>query len=130
MTTQDPTRIIEELQAACHYSEEGGNDAEGNDLGSVDALIDYKNALEDLVLGRSIHIVCIRHPDFANEFEVFGGSVEIHDVDYGRSNLADPDEYAEWADGWQTTIAELRERGKQAVADCLAEAVRNGEGVR
>lgn len=39
--------LIERLQREAHYSEDGGFDAEGNDLGSVDALIDYKNALED-----------------------------------------------------------------------------------
>jgi hypothetical protein len=40
-------QTIEEMKAACCYSEDGGVDAEGNDLSSVDALIDYKNALEE-----------------------------------------------------------------------------------
>jgi hypothetical protein len=38
---------IRELRESCAYSDEGGFDAEGNDLGSVDALIEYKNALEE-----------------------------------------------------------------------------------
>lgn len=40
-------KAIEDMKRECHYSDEGGFDDEGNDLGSVDALIDYKNALED-----------------------------------------------------------------------------------
>src|SRR3954469_13564721 len=38
---------LDELRRECNYSDEGGFDEEGNDLGSVDALIEYKNALED-----------------------------------------------------------------------------------
>lgn len=75
-------------------------------------------------------VVCIRHPDASNDFTVFGGDVEIHDVDYGSGNLSDPEEYREFVEGWETTIAELRERGQHGAADCLAEAVRDGKGVR
>lgn len=38
---------VDSLKAECHYSEDGGFDGAGNDLGSVDALIEYKNAVED-----------------------------------------------------------------------------------
>lgn len=38
---------LAELRATCHYSEDGGTDAEGYDLGSVDSLVGYKDALED-----------------------------------------------------------------------------------
>lgn len=41
-----PTEL-EDLARECAYSDEGGFDAEGNDRGSVDALIEYKNALEE-----------------------------------------------------------------------------------
>ncbi len=41
------SNIIDRLAAECYYSDEGGIDDEGNDLGSVDSLIEYKNALED-----------------------------------------------------------------------------------
>lgn len=47
---QTPTvtaRELTDLAAECHYSDEGGIDADGHDLGSVDSLIEYKNALED-----------------------------------------------------------------------------------
>jgi|SRR5579871_1341079 len=30
-------------------------------------------------------VVCLRHPDFGNEYQVFGGDVEIIDVDEGGS---------------------------------------------
>lgn len=74
-------------------------------------------------------VVCIRHPDHGNEFVTFG-QVKVHDVDYGRSNLADPDEYAEWSRSWEPEVAQLRAQGADKVADCIIEAVRNGEGVR
>lgn len=38
---------LDELRQQCHYSPEGGVDDEGYDLGSVDSLIAYKDALED-----------------------------------------------------------------------------------
>lgn len=40
-------KVIEDLKRECAYSESGGFDNDGNDTGSVDALIAYKDALED-----------------------------------------------------------------------------------
>ena len=42
---------LENLRDECSYSDEGGFTEDGRDLGSVDALIDYKNALEDAFSG-------------------------------------------------------------------------------
>ena len=37
--------FIAELQQECQYSEDGGSDDDGNDLGSVDSLIAYNQGL-------------------------------------------------------------------------------------
>lgn len=116
------------LHSACHPG--GGVDAAYFD-GKLTIICHVCNAAvaQVEVAGETPTVVCVRHPDHSNGFTMFGG-VTIHDVDYGRSNLADPDEYAEWAQSWGTEIAQLRERGAHAIADCVAEAVRDGEGVR
>lgn len=65
---------VDELKAECSYHEDGGHDAEGNDLGSVDALIDYKNALEDRV--RTLSIDAARLAELAlslDDWRVRGG---------------------------------------------------------
>lgn len=44
-------------------------------------------------------IICLRDPDSSNEFLTFTkGSHEprIIDVDFGRADLRDPEEFAEW----------------------------------
>lgn len=44
------------------------------------------------------YVIAIRDPDWSNEFLTFGHYVEIIDVDFGRADLRDPDEFAEWRD--------------------------------
>lgn len=49
------------------------------------------------------YIVCLRHPDYDNEFVVDGdANVEIIDVDQGANDLSHRAEFLEWA---QTMLA-------------------------
>lgn len=42
-------------------------------------------------------IICVRDPDASNEFFVHETPTQIIDVDFGRADLRDPDEFEEWA---------------------------------
>ncbi len=70
-------------------------------------------------------IVCIRHPDFANEFEMFGGDPpEIIDVDYGHLNLRDPEEFKSWREGLESAITSLMIEADQSPEKAAAEFLR------
>lgn len=78
-------------------------------------------------VGRPPIVVCVRDPDFANAFEVFGGEVDIIDIDLGASDLRDGDEAAEWREHHHAQVERLARRGAhdaaQAVRDRVAEAL-------
>lgn len=59
---------------------------------------------------RSI-VVTVRDPDWSNEYAIFGEPVEIIDIDAGRSDLRNPEEFAEWKDSHLMTAAELEGTG-------------------
>lgn len=59
-------------------------------------------------------VVCVRDPDYGNEFRVFGPHVEIHDIDLGYANLADVEEYLPWAVSHLTSAAALLPRFPEA----------------
>lgn len=44
-------------------------------------------------------VVVTRPSDSSNEHVVFGGPVEVYDIDLGYSDLRDADEFLEWAQG-------------------------------
>jgi hypothetical protein len=69
-------------------------------------------------------VVVIRDPDSSNEFVTFGSKVEVYDIDLGRMNLADEDEFAQWADGHLSAAADFRLAGRNDVADAISGAVR------
>ena len=72
-------------------------------------------------------VVCHRDPDSSNEFVTFGEPVEIIDIDYGRADLRNADEYKEWANGLLSTathlILNLRCDGDDAAADAAGDAL-------
>lgn len=42
-------------------------------------------------------VISMRDPDASNEFRTFGDpDITIIDVDFGRADLRNPDEFAEW----------------------------------
>lgn len=43
-------------------------------------------------------VVVTRDPDASNDYAVFGGEVETYDIDAGRMDLGDEDEFLEWAE--------------------------------
>jgi hypothetical protein len=67
----------------------------------------------------SSYVVCIRHPDYANEYRVFGDPVEIIDVDLGGLDLDDKDEFADWAGGLQERANALGRDDPNAVAAAM-----------
>ena len=71
-------------------------------------------------------VVAHRDPDWSNEYVTFGAPVEIFTLDYGRADLRDPEEFAEWAESHLATVRELYERGTPeaiAAGDHIAQAV-------
>jgi len=72
------------------------------------------------VLSTTTIVLCVRDPDFSNEFTTFEGSepgVEIFDIDLGRSDLSDHDEYTSWRESHMESVAKLREAGRFDAAD-------------
>lgn len=68
-------------------------------------------------------VVVVRDPDYSNEFTMFGGEVTIHDMDLGRSNLNDIDEYLEWAEGHLHAADEFSNRYQGGVASKIRSVV-------
>lgn len=68
-------------------------------------------------------VVTVRDPDFSNEHTVFDGAVEVHDIDLGRSDLGDVDEYLEWAAGHLADAQRYAVRGHPDAADLIREVV-------
>jgi pantothenate kinase type III len=72
-----------------------------------------------------IDVVIIRDPDFGNDIHVFGdtrGLVATFDLDLGRADLRDPDEFAEWA---ENLAIDARYTVNGAAATLIASVVRN-----
>lgn len=72
-----------------------------------------------------IDIVIIRDPDFSNEIHIFGddeGVCATFDLDLGRADLSDPDEFAEWAESQALDARDTRTGG---AATLIAEVVRS-----
>jgi hypothetical protein len=57
-------------------------------------------------------IIVLRDPDFSNEFIRFGPEVVIHDVDFGRADLSDREEFLEWRESHLVSAGELELLGK------------------
>lgn len=71
-----------------------------------------------------IVVICVRDPDDSNSYSVYGGEVEIVDVDLGRADLRDPDEFSEWFESHLSTANELREKGETEAGDALEALIR------
>ncbi len=94
---------LDAIKAECCYSEDGGLDDEGNNLGSVDALIAYKDALEDRLAGDD---------GLAEQLEGmlwperFPPGHERHDPDHVYwSGDPEPNECFEWSAGTIESVA-------------------------
>jgi hypothetical protein len=72
-------------------------------------------------------VVVVRDPDSSNDFTVFNGDVEIHDLDLGYMNLDDPEEWAEWADGHLEAAQQFEDNGHPAVAALIRDVVHNAD---
>lgn len=68
-------------------------------------------------------VIAVRDPDYSNEFHVYGGDVEIHDVDLGRFDLGDLDEYLPWAAGHLGAADSFSEAGYSGAASLLRRVV-------
>lgn len=67
-------------------------------------------------------VIVVRDPDASNDFHVFDGDVETHDIDLGYLSLDDAGEFAEWAEG-QLTYARSVESARPAAAAFVREQV-------
>lgn len=73
-------------------------------------------------------IIVQRHPDFSNQYDVFGEPAPtIIDVDYGGVDLSDPKEFAEWAEGHMAEAESLRQQGELVAAFTLENLVREAQ---
>lgn len=69
-------------------------------------------------------VICVRDPDAANEFEVYGDiELKIVDVDLGAMNLRNDDEWASWRESQEAEVAALRELGRDDAAGRLEEII-------
>ena len=80
-----------------------------------------------------IDIVIIRDPDFDNEVGIFGddeGICAYFDIDLGRADLSDPDEFAEWAESRKFDVKHTRTGGAATlIASIVRETAENHEHV-
>lgn len=67
----------------------------------------------------NVIIIVTRHPDFSNEFETFVDEPNLVtvDVDYGRRDLRDRQEFGEWANDLTVLAGELDLLGSRAASD-------------
>jgi hypothetical protein len=80
-------------------------------------------------------IVCHRDPDSSNDFVVFAEgqpAPRIIDIDYGRVDLRDTEEFNEWRDSLLDEVSALYKLGTpnaieagQHIANTVAEAIAN-----
>lgn len=69
-------------------------------------------------------VLCVRDPDWDNDYSVFEGTVpgvEIFDIDMGRSDLSSEHEFADWYFSHGESVALLREAGREDAADAYQE---------
>lgn len=69
-------------------------------------------------------ILCVRDPDYDNEFHVFGGPIDIIDIDLGRSDLREDGDLLEWAISHLEIADEVRKTNATA-ADAYIEIIAN-----
>jgi hypothetical protein len=74
-------------------------------------------------------VVVFRDPEWSNEFfvEPRGYEVEIHDVDFGRADLDDPEEAAEFYASHAARAEELRKLGFPEAANAILSAIADFE---
>lgn len=76
-------------------------------------------------------VVCVRHPDHANTFETFDGSVTIFDIDLGRSvdvtSHVGDDEWAEFVEEHRQVADALRDEGHDDAADYIEQVIADNE---
>lgn len=65
-------------------------------------------------------VIVIRDPDSSNEFVTFGVEARIIDVDFGRADLSDVEEFSDWAEGHSMEAATLRLMGEVEAAAYLS----------
>lgn len=53
-------------------------------------------------------VIVVRDPDYENTYRTFGAPVRTVDVDLGRSDLSNPEEYVEWAESMREEVASLK----------------------
>jgi hypothetical protein len=68
-------------------------------------------------------VICVRDPDASNDFTVIGGEVRVIDLDLGRADLSDREEFEDWFDGHMTEVQELRAEGEDEAAAALESAL-------
>lgn len=71
-----------------------------------DTLADAVNALTETPV-----VLCVRHPDNANDYTVEDGEVKIIDLDFGSSFDGRPEEldtWQEWAEGARSQMDEAK----------------------
>ena len=64
-------------------------------------------------------ILCVRDPDYANEYTLDGQPVRIEDVDLGRQDLDEKVERDEWLECNEPRVDLLRQIGATNCADAL-----------
>jgi hypothetical protein len=125
------------LHAVSYTVAEAISDAEGLlRMWAADAKQLRSVGEDDSPLGpyRPPTVVVIRDPDASNDFTVFGGDVEIHDMDLGYMCLNDPDEYLEWAEGHLAYAEKVDDPGvaalvRQVVAGACPSELREGSEI-
>jgi len=95
---------------------------------TLDSALDYLHAAERKLEEQEVPplVVVVRDPAFSNEYAVFGGDVETHDIDCGSMDLNDPDEYKAWAESHLETASALEKNYPEA-ATYIRLVVRNYE---
>jgi hypothetical protein len=74
---------------------------------------------------KKITVVCVRDPDWDNDYTTFGGEVSIIDIDRGRMDLRDPSECIEWAESHLTAVKDEDEAVQAHVADIVLSTVQD-----
>lgn len=84
----------------------------------------YGALVEELVtlIDRTPMVIVTRDSDASNRFDVFDGDVECYDIDLGRSDLHNADEWLAWA-GSHLTSADGMEAARPSAAACIRNAV-------
>ena len=73
-------------------------------------------------------LVCVRDPDASNEYAGWTNGpagVFVLDIDAGRDDLSDPEEYADWAEGLEAVAGDLGACGHPDAARYVRDVIAN-----